>query len=219
MAKTYYFPKKIGDQRNWLENYRTQIGTVGPALGMTAGEVTDNTDAADAIIDSIDATTAAENTYKQKVSDKDAAMKTNFNDLIRPAVQRLKTSPSYTEGAGDLLGINGPESGFDPDTFKPTGKAELFPGEVKLSFKKSQADGVYIYSRTLTSGDSDPSNPSPSDEAEFNIIALDLHSPYVDNRPLATPGKPEVREYYFRAMLNDQKIGQPSDIIKVTVSA
>ncbi len=227
MAKTDYFPRRIGDQRNWLETYRTQIVTTGPILGMAVTEVTANTDAADAIIATIDATIAAENTYKQKVEDKNLSVSTNFNGIIRAAVKRLKTSTGYTEGLGAVLGVVGSDGSFDPDTFVPTVKAKVFPGEVKLTFVKGGADGVKIYVRNVSATTGlpmpAPGNPTgpettPASSEDFEMIAIDLHSPYVDNRPLAVAGRPEVREYYVRGILHDQVIGQNSDFVRVTVS-
>jgi len=50
MAKIDYFPRRIGDQRNWLQNYKTEIATTGPLLGLTPVEVTENTSENEAIL-------------------------------------------------------------------------------------------------------------------------------------------------------------------------
>ena len=223
MAKIDYFPRRIGDQRNWLQNYKTEIATTGPLLGLTPVEVTENTNATDAIIATIDATIAAENAYKQKVEDKNLSVKTNFSGTIRAAVKRLKTSPAYTEGLGEVLGVVGSDESFDPDLFKPSLKALVLPGEVKLTFVKGGADGVKVYVRNASAtgnipAPGNPAGPQSAPSADFQMIAIDLQSPYVDNRPLAVAGKPEVREYYVRGILHDHEIGQPSDIVRVTVS-
>lgn len=74
---------------------------------------------------------------------------------------------------------------------------------VELDFSKSKSDGVNIYSRR-------------EGEAAFSFLARDTASPYVDNRPLAVAGKPEVREYKAVYVLNDAEIGQFSDEVVIT---
>jgi len=233
MAKSDFFPKRIGDQRNWLETFKVQLPLVGPTLGVTPAELADLLAASDELIRAIDIVNLAENAYKQSVSDKDDAMQTNLSGVIRPAVKRLKTSPAYTTGQGDLLGVEGIVSGWDPDAFRPTLKAKVTVAGVTLTFVKGKADGVRIYSRTLGGSAPRPSEPAPAPmpapadtagttastaEAQFHPIAIDFFSPYVDNRPLARPGTPETREYYAVGILKDQEIGLPSDIIRATVS-
>jgi hypothetical protein len=43
---------------------------------------------------------------------------------------------------------------------------------------------------------------------------VDTDPPYVDARPLAIAGKPEVREYQARYLDGDDEVGLPSDIVK-----
>lgn len=72
-----------------------------------------------------------------------------------------------------------------------------------LAFTKSKSDGVNLYSQR-------------DGEAGFGFLARDASSPYVDNRPLLVPGKPEVRRYKAVYVLNDQETGQFSDEVTVT---
>ena len=53
-------------------------------------------------------------------------------------------------------------------------------------------------------------------QTAWNFLARDTSSPYIDNRPLATPGTAEVRETMAYGGLNDQQIGLQSDIVSVT---
>lgn len=217
MAKQDFFPSRQDQQRSWLTNFISKLPVQGPLVGMTAGEITASTDAATAVIGFIDRALAAENAFKQSVSDKDDAIQTNVSGVIRPAVKRFKTSPAYTTGIGDILGVEGSESDFDPDTYKPTGKALVLNNEVKLTFTKAGADGMAIYSR-VTSGKTESTAPLTEGEmAQFAKLAIDYHSPYMDNRPLAQPGTPEVREYYLKGIVRDAEVGLRSDIIRVVV--
>jgi hypothetical protein len=40
--------------------------------------------------------------------------------------------------------------------------------------------------------------------------------PFDDQTPLKQAGVPEVREYMGRGVINDQEVGQQSDIVQVT---
>jgi len=53
------------------------------------------------------------------------------------------------------------------------------------------------------------------DEADFAFLARDTASPYIDNRPLLAPGKPELREYKCVYVQNDAEIGLFSDEVVV----
>lgn len=51
-------------------------------------------------------------------------------------------------------------------------------------------------------------------ESALIVIRL-LKFPYFDERPLAVPGTPEVREYMAMGVLNDEEVGQPSEIREI----
>ena len=58
----------------------------------------------------------------------------------------------------------------------------------------SSRDGVNLYSKR-------------EGGADFVFLARDTATPYLDTRPLLTPGKPEIREYKAMFVLNDEEIG------------
>jgi hypothetical protein len=76
-------------------------------------------------------------------------------------------------------------------------------GSVELDFSKSISDGVNLYSQR-------------DGEADFVFLARDTSSPYVDNRPLLTAGKPEVRKYKAVYVQNDAEIGNFSNVVTIT---
>ena len=55
-------------------------------------------------------------------------------------------------------------------------------------------------------------------EAGFTLLASETHSPYVDNRPLLTAGKPETRQYKAMFFLGKSEIGLPSDVVPATAA-
>jgi hypothetical protein len=68
----------------------------------------------------------------------------------------------------------------------------------------SQSDGVHIYCRR-------------SGEKEFALLATDTRSPYTDERPNAPGNSAETREYMAFYFIDDKEVGQPSDIVTLTV--
>lgn len=223
MAKQDYYPGKLGDQKNWLFNYRNQISTHGPTLGMTPGEVTNNVTAADNQITLVDNAITAENAFKAAIDSRDDGAKVNVK-LIRDASKRNKTSSAYTTTIGDFLGIEGPETTFDEVNFKPEGSANAVLNVVTIKFKKDGCQRMAIYSRVIAGAvttipmPGGPGAPPTAGEiGQFTKLAEDTYSPYVDNRPYAVNGQPETREYYFRGMLNDVEIGVPGNVIRVSV--
>ncbi len=119
---------------------------------------------------------------------------------LAKTVQRIKNHPKYTDAIGKDLGIIGAEDIFDEDTYKTELTAEVFPGYVRISFVKGNAEAVNIYSRM-------------EGETAWVFLATDQHSPYNDTRPLADPATPETREYMGMGVIDDEEIGQPSDIV------
>ena len=112
--------------------------------------------------------------------------------------------PSSNAGFGQQLGIEGPEDTTDLTTAKPNLQGISQPhGCIELRFNKSKSDGVNIYSQR-------------EGETQFTYLARDTSSPYIDNRPCAVLGRPEVRRYKAVYVLNDQEVGLFSDEVPVT---
>ena len=52
----------------------------------------------------------------------------------------------------------------------------------------------------------------------WNFLGRDTQSPYVDTTPLAEAGKPEIREYRIRGVIDDVEIGDYSPTRQITVT-
>jgi len=135
-----------------------------------------------------------------------AAVPPGILPRLRNLVQRIQLAPAYNEVIGRDLGITTPEGGPSaPDTMsRPALKARSNgPGAVQVDFTKEKFDGVIIESRR-------------ANESEWHSLGVDSYSPYIDDRPSAEAGKPEVREYRARYILRDQATGEWSDIVTAT---
>jgi hypothetical protein len=130
-------------------------------------------------------------------------------ETLRKTIAAMKTHPGYTEEIGQALGIIGTETAFDPNTYVAELKELILsaPGQVTVTFGKAKGkiDGVNVYSRRQ--------GTSP-----WIFLGRDTQSPYVDTTPLAEAGKPEIREYRIRGVIDDVEIGDYSVTRQITVS-
>ena len=205
MAKQDYFPNKIDAQDTWFGTWLANIAAVIVSLLLPATY-------ADAVKLKINSTrlkfTEMKNAraqYLSKSSDYKASLKDTMLAL-RPMNQNIRTTTGYTETIGDTIGIEGPDSSFDPTTAKPEAEAIYEGGQVTIEFTKPvEVKQVLIKSKRGA-------------ETVFTDLATDTNSPYNDNRANLDPTKPENREYTLQYMNKDnQLIGQLSDTISIVV--
>jgi hypothetical protein len=201
MKKKRYIPSQDGSLKTWLANFSVKIAAHGPTLGLLPADITQLQDWCLDLIKAIDASMQARQDAKQAVSDKRTQNKTSV-DGITNAATAIKTKAAYTEGIGNDLGIIGEATTFDPLTFKTKLNATVYTDQVVVNFVKDQTDGINIYARK-------------KGEANWTFLALDTSSPYVDNRPLTTPGTPETREYMGIGVIDDAQLPLESDVISV----
>ncbi len=122
----------------------------------------------------------------------------------RQFVQRIKSTANYTTVIGQDLRIIGDEE-TPPAEIKPQCSVKPLPNfQAEISFVKAGYDGVTIESQR-------------GSETTWQQIAIDLHSPYVDNRGPLTAGQPEERRYRLRYLDHDVPVGLYSDTIAATV--
>jgi hypothetical protein len=120
--------------------------------------------------------------------------------------QRIKgTTAAYSENIGKDLGIVGTEAVFKKDDYVPSIKAKAKVGMVEVRFSKKNVEGVNIYSHPVGSTD-------------INVwvkLGFDGHPPFYDKRPLAVASQPEKRQYKLCGVINDEEIGQWSNVVEV----
>lgn len=188
----------------WLVNLRTKIALYAAQLGLTAAQVT----AMQALCDQL---VTAIQLVDQKKADLAAviAARTTLAGTTIPALRlaaaQWRKLPAVTPAIIAELKIASTTTPFDPDAFKATLTADVFPGFVRFKFVKDQTDGILLNCRL-------------KGQMAWNFVSRDTNSPYEDHTPVATPGVAEQREYQAQGILNDAPIGQPSDIVSVTVA-
>ncbi len=200
MAKSDYVPKSDGDFLAWLENLAHNAEAhqaeliLSPALSIKLKSAPVDFRA------KLAASIQAQAAYNQASQEKKASRR-EHEATARAAARQAKASDGYTEALGALLQIIGPEDSTDYSSLKPDlTAADQGGGKVELSFSKLRTDGVNIYAFDEAKG-------------QFAFLARDTQAPYLDNRPLAAPGKPELRRYKAVYVLGDEEIGLSSDEI------
>lgn len=197
-----FMPRKRSDRYLWWKNIKDNIATEGPKFGLTAGQITDVTTLCTSMMTLYEETDAAQAILDGKRAAEKAGEVAN-EAAIRLMIRNWKSSPGFAaSGSEGVLRLKGPEDAFDPGAYKPTLKASVDGNYVRLEFTKKGVDALIIYTRLRG-------------ETGWTKLARDSASPYIDTRPLTTPGVPETREYMAMGELDDAEIGLPSDIVSI----
>ena len=187
----------------WLTNLRDTIDTYATTLGITTARVTQIKAWCNDLIDEINATNTAKQAWLAVAATK-ATQETTSIAGLRAEIALWKPNPNMTPTIEAAMKIVGSGSSFDPNTYKAEiTKVEVIAGHVQIKFRKGPTDGINLYSRL-------------KGQSVWKFVSRDTNSPYDDYTALAVAGSPEVREYQAYGVLNDQQIGQPSDIVSVT---
>jgi hypothetical protein len=203
-----FVPAGDDARKTWATAFKAAISTHGAAVGLNPASIAAAQAKCDAIIARIDDKTAKKNAWQASVAAADTGNTADLGDL-RATIAAIKTNSGYTDAIGADLGVVGSPSTFDPNSYvaEIKGLDQTAPNQVTVRFGKAKGDidGVNVYSRLQGTSD-------------WKFLARDTQSPYVDSTPLGTAGKPEIREYRIRGVINDQEIGDYSATLQVTVS-
>jgi len=198
-----FIPSRREDRRTWLQNISDKAAAQVVAGGGTAAQATALVTAADAVTASYVVTDAAKTTLDGKQA---IERDTEGNQLaaIRTILNALKVLPDFkSSGAEAELQASATTSSFDSDTYKPLIVVSIKGGQITFDFKKKGVDALAFYARLAGT-------------TAWTRIGTDTSTPYIDGRPLAVPGVPEMREYMARGMLGDDEIGLDSDVVCIT---
>jgi hypothetical protein len=196
-----YIPRNDGALLLWAQNYKNTIATAGLTLGLTPAEVNAEQVLCDSLINEINLVQAARAAAASAVKQKEDVLQT-AGGALRTNIGRHKKATTYTAAIGEALKIVGSANAVDIANYKAKISVEKFAGYVRIKFTKQGADGVNIYHRKKGT-------------ATWLFLARDTKSPYDDHIVLATSGQPEHWEYKAFGVINDEEIGQASDIVEV----
>ncbi len=224
MAKAHFIRADDGSKILWLSNLAAKLPGHAGAIGVTAAEV------AAVQADSLFFTYVcdARNQYNQKTKDW-TAYKNALRDgpaigalptapalaAAPPAVPpdifgrastlgaRIKKHPGYTDAIGQDLGLIGAEQTIDLVNLKPILDIEMQAGHPNIGWTKQGMDGLEIWVDRGAGG--------------FIFLALDTIPGYLDTAALPAPGTSAVWKYKAIYRLNDEQVGQWSDVASVSV--
>jgi hypothetical protein len=228
--KKNYLPRAEAARVIWLNNFAGKIGTYATLFGITPAEVAAigkmaviysyiinliaqvNTFAKDLTgfknilsIAPNGATLSALPTFTPAAAP--ALTQAGIFTYISGIVGRIKSNTAnYTENIGKELWIIGEDIEFKESDFKSVISAEAKKDYVVVNFTKKGVDGVNIYSHPIGSTDANA----------WEKLGMDNHPPYYDSRPLANAGQPEIRAYKVMGVINDEEVGDWSDVVTAT---
>lgn len=204
MSTRDYIPGSDAELLPWLTNFKLKVPDIAAALNLPMERVYELIYEIDLLIEAIHTATTKKEEYAKAVADKNSRAKTSLKG-IRALANLMKATNGFTEGMGQELGIFGTSTTIDVITYKPQIKIDVLArGIIRITFKKGSTDGVNIYRRRKGS-------------LTWEFVARDTVSPYEDRIQLQNPGQPEHWEYCAIAVIKDQEIGQPSDVVEVVI--
>ncbi len=238
MKRQRYFPRTIEGRPEWFGNYAIKLTALGAGLGLAAPAVAGSV--ADALYleycsgswlravrEFGPACTSALDTLYDEAGGSPFVLPPFATPPLPAAnpplpavvpvtpgalqriflyVQTIKAAPAYSEAIGLQLGIVGPEDAAEH--LVPTFSLKVEQGAgcqcVKIMFKKYGHSGVAIYSKRGTT--------------EWELLGIDMESPYLDERPLLVATAPEMRQYRLRYFDGSAPNGDYTEVATVTVS-
>jgi hypothetical protein len=219
MSKSY-FPTDRAGRSAWYDNFANQFPKVGKDLGFSDTEITNGVNDAKYAVHilttlgpDIDADPGhAGNAVLSGQSSRDfvdlpgggsapAPVRPGIDTRRQSRVERIKSQPKFTPDIGKKLKIDTWK--LDTDRYKAElGRARQTGSFVTIPFRKAGGgvSGINLYRQGK--GDKTPKK-----------VGFFFRTPAIDT----SPSKGEFK-YTARAVLNGKEIGNPSDVVSVTVS-
>lgn len=205
MAATY-FPRSDSGLLIWLGNFQNTLATQAKALSVNAAEIKPALDGAKDL-------SAAIQVDEQKYAEWQAAvaytadLKKQALPEIQRIVDRLRVAPGFTdEHAKAMMAVPPRQKTWALADHKPSIRGSFAGGKVRLQWTRGPLDGIHVYGRK-------------QGETAWQLLGRDNRPPYDDPRPLLPNTSVEVREYRVIGVIEDEEVGQPSDIITVTLTS
>lgn len=133
------------------------------------------------------------------------AVPSGIEERFSKLAARCKSSRNYTKAIGESLGIEIPQSDFNPNEGKPEVKIRLNgDGKPEILWKKGKFDGVAIERR--------------EENGNFTRLDTDLRPNYTDNSAIAPAGQAKKYYYRLRYLYKEALVGFWSDEVAITVT-
>ncbi|HTH56710.1 MAG TPA: hypothetical protein VL728_11745 [Cyclobacteriaceae bacterium] len=223
MGKSHYLPRTDQERVVWLNNFSAKFAVYAATFGM-ASEVAGVAKDAAMFAYTVAMVETSTTTKEQWVDFKNlmrngtptqlavpviappplpaapAAVQAGIFTRAGQQVQRIKNNPNYTEAIGKDLGIIGSEQlAISSVEMKPVLKLVMKGGQVEIQWVKGDADALYIETDKGTG---------------WQFLAVDTVPHYTDTTRIAAASSWKYRAMY---LVNDEKVGQWSDVASIAV--
>jgi hypothetical protein len=198
----HFIPVKDSELLGWAINYDNKITVAGPLIGLTPAQVTDQKDKITVVIGALNKVIQKTTEKAEAVTAKNLARQNELQDVV-DAMVACKRNSLFTENIGRELGVIASVVTPLKATLAPRITATSYPAGVEIRFKKRGQTGVHIFCRPK------------GGNGEWEQIAKETKSPYLDTRSLVVAGNPEAREYMAICFAGSEMVGQQSDIVSV----
>jgi len=228
MAKKYYQPRTDSGKLAWLRNFNQKLPNYATLLGITAAELA-MVAAAFAMFDFVMALLTAIKAFKEDVTGYKNILRSGpesvsldvppvFNNpgpvpatvlsgvFIRIArlALRIKSHDKYNTSIGEDLLLEGADQIIDTTNWKPIIRGKQVASKVELDWPKDDADGIDFY-------------VDRHDDKGWIFLARDTNPGYTDTFPLPPSGQTASWDYKAIYVLDDEQVGNFSDVISVVV--
>ncbi len=231
MRKQFYLPQTDPEKAIWLNNLSAKIPAYGGKYALTVPELNDVADI------------HADFTYRMQAVNKIAAYSkqwTAYKNALRDGlpvgaevqppippdlgpiptislpggfkrltmiVKKIKSNPAYSEADGQDMGIEGVETIIDFTTLTPQVSVRTGSGGyTEIVWNKQNMDGIAIYK-------------DAGDNRGFVLYDLDNHPNWQDKHALPPSGQSALWKYKVIYRLNDEEVGQWSNVLSITVGS
>lgn len=196
-------PDSHENRLNFFKNVKDFILAHAADLGWGTPKVNGAADVFDPLIAAYQALVDAEKAVVPASAEAAQVFAAGKPDL-QGLLAELKTNPGCSAGDQATLGLVTTATRPAPAAMQPRIKAAAEPGHVRVSGSKDYADLVNIYMRVVG---------TPA----WTLVGIRRRKfPFDDQTPLKVPGTAETREYMARAVVGEDEVGLPSDIVSVT---
>ncbi|MBK7871948.1 MAG: hypothetical protein IPJ74_15370 [Saprospiraceae bacterium] len=228
MAKAYYLPNGDEERATWLNNFAVKLSHYAMKYSVTSEEMMDAQSSAlyfDALIKGKNQFSNFQNAYTAYKNAMRNGLKAGatLQPLVQPMltlpppvppgiftrmaaiVNRIKSHINYSVADGLDLGIEGAEKTVETSSTKPTANLRLSDGgHPELLWVKYNFDGIEVHKQV--------------DGGEMQFLAIDMQPHFIDLSELPPPGKSAVWTYRIIYLLKDKRVGQWSDVVRITVT-
>lgn len=195
-------PQSFNNFKFWLKLQNDEVANHSSACGASQSETIEFLGHVNAVLPLVTSIVDLMEQLDQKTSDLEQ-LKGLHLPGIRKYIKRCKTAAGCTPGIIEAMNWKGDSGEIDPATSRPTIALTVLSAKIRIDGTKPGFEAVNGYWRRK------------GDVAWKPLVIRKRKFPIYDENPLLTAGVPEIREYMFRGVVDDEEKGVPSEIKEI----